>query len=125
MTGFLSLFAFRMDAKKRNGVHANLPPSKRLQANGREGLPPPPVAPPSDGMEEEDEDVFYEETLLRDGELEESRAAVAALFTKWRRPAVASFDAKKSSIGTHCRENVIRVFQGNLCAEIWSAYLTN
>lgn len=88
-----------MDAKKRNGVHANLPPSKRLQANGQ-GMPPPPVAPP-DSMEEEDEDVFLEETLLRDGELEESRAAVAALFTKWRRPAVASFDTQKSRIGTH------------------------
>lgn len=86
-----------MDAKKRNGVHANFPPSKRFQANGQ-GMPPPPVAP--EGIEEEDEDVFLEETLLHDEELQESRAAVAALFTKWRRPAAPSFDAQKSSIGT-------------------------
>ena len=87
-----------MDAKKRNGVHANLPPSKRLQANVQ-GMAPLPVPPES--MEEEDEDVFLEETLLRDEELHESRAAVAALFTKWRRPAAASFDAEKTSLGTH------------------------
>ncbi|KAG0586012.1 hypothetical protein M758_2G055400 [Ceratodon purpureus] len=86
-----------MDAKKRNGVRANLPPAKRMQGNGR-GMPPPPVAPSTEGMEEEDEDVFLEETLLRDGELQESRAAVAALFTKWRRPAVPGFDAHRSSV---------------------------
>lgn len=96
-----------MDAKKRNGVHANLPPSKRLQANGQ-GMPPPPIAPP-DSMEEEDEDVFLEETLLRDGELEESRAAVAALFSKWRRPVAASFDTHKSSIGTHFLQSAMVV----------------
>lgn len=83
-----------MDAKKRNGVQVNLPPSKRFQASG---MPPPPVAP--EGIEEEDEDVFLEETLLRDEELQESRAAVSALFTKWRRPAAAGFDAHKSSVG--------------------------
>lgn len=87
-----------MDAKKRNGVHAKLPPSKRFEANGQ-GMPPPPVAP--EGMEEEDEDVFLEETLLRDEELQESRAAVAALFTKWRRPALFSSDTQKSCIGAH------------------------
>jgi len=87
-----------MDAKKRNGVHANFPPSKRMQANGQ-GMPPS-IAPP-DSLEEEDEDVFLEETLLRDGEVEESRATVAALFTKWRRPAVANFDTQKSSLGEH------------------------
>lgn len=85
-----------MDAKRRDGVHANFPSSKRMQANGQ-GMPPPPIAPP-DSLEEEDEDVFLEETLLRDGEVEESRAAVAALFTKWRRPAVANFDTQKSSL---------------------------
>ncbi|KAG0577961.1 hypothetical protein KC19_5G194500 [Ceratodon purpureus] len=82
-----------MDARKRNGVQGNLPPSKRLQARG---MAPPPGAP--EGIEEEDEDVFLEETLLRDGELQESRAAVAALFTKWRRPVPASFDARRSSV---------------------------
>lgn len=86
-----------MDSKKRTGMHANLPPSKRLQANGQ-GYPPPLVLPP-DVMEEEDEDVFLEETLLRDEEMNASRAAVAALFTKWRRPAISSLDTETSSLG--------------------------
>ncbi|XP_024367195.1 DNA polymerase delta catalytic subunit isoform X2 [Physcomitrium patens] len=85
-----------MDSKKRTGMHANLPPSKRLQANGQ-GYPPPLVLPP-DVMEEEDEDVFLEETLLRDEEMNASRAAVAALFTKWRRPAISSLDTETSSL---------------------------
>ncbi|XP_024377944.1 DNA polymerase delta catalytic subunit isoform X2 [Physcomitrium patens] len=85
-----------MDAKKRIGAHGNFPPSKRLQAKGQEMPPPSTVSP--DVMEEEDEDVFLEETLLREEELQESRAAGAALFTKWRRPAISSLNTQKSSI---------------------------
>ena len=83
-----------MDAKKRNGVQANLPPSKRLQSYVEGPLPP-------DMMEEEDEDVFLEETLLRDEELDNGVTSVAARFVKWRRPALHMSGTQSNSIGTH------------------------
>lgn len=83
-----------MDAKKGNGVQAKLPPSKRLQSYVEGPLPP-------DMMEEEDEDVFLEETLLRDEELDSGVTSVAARFVKWRRPAVHISGAQSNSIGTH------------------------
>jgi DNA polymerase delta subunit 1 len=85
-----------MDPKRRNGVATNLPPSKRLQAtNG------PPVDP-AEPMDEEDEDVFLEETLLRDEELHEfGNVNLASQLAKWRRPAVANFDPQAHSIGTY------------------------
>ncbi|CAK9268862.1 unnamed protein product [Sphagnum jensenii] len=82
-----------MDSKRRNGVATNLPPSKRLQAtNG------PPVVP-AEPMDEEDEDVFLEETLLRDEELHEfGNVNLASQLARWRRPAVANFDPQAHDI---------------------------
>lgn len=50
-------------------------------------------------MEEEDEDVFLEEILLCDEEMNVFWVVVVVLFIKWRCFVIFSFDIEMSSLG--------------------------
>ncbi|GBG84624.1 hypothetical protein CBR_g38906 [Chara braunii] len=80
-------------SSNNNGVSASY-------GNGRGGGPPPSM-PPQRHLEEEDdydEDVFLEETLLRDAEMAEEGREVAERMAKWRRPQLPPTDRTKDSI---------------------------
>eukprot|EP01018_Ginkgo_biloba_P018767 Gb_15177 [translate_table: standard] len=72
------------NSKRRSRPPTSFPPSKRFQAS----VP----APPPESLEEEefDEDVFLEETLLRDEELLQDSGVegLVSRLSKWKRPAL-------------------------------------
>ncbi|XP_002983728.2 DNA polymerase delta catalytic subunit isoform X2 [Selaginella moellendorffii] len=77
---------------------SSAPPPKRQgssQAPAATRMPEPPPPPPVD-EEDFDEDVFLEETLLRDVELQAT--GITASLAKWKRNHVEAFDPKEHPV---------------------------